>query len=1007
MKKMYAKIFAMLALVFSLISIAGAQDLEITGKVTDAKDGSGLPGVNILLVGTTTGTTSDINGSYKIVAPKGSKLEFRFLGFASQVRVADGSGPIEVALVEEVKNLKEAVVIGYGQVRKKDLTGSLTVVTSKDFQTGVNTTPEALIAGKVAGVSITNNGGSPGSGSTIRIRGGASLNASNDPLFIIDGVPVESGGVSGSPNPLSLINPNDIESFTVLKDASATAIYGSRASNGVIIITTKKGNVNQLRPSLSFSSQNSISQPYRFVDVLSGDEFRQMVKKYGTPSQKALVDTNGKTNTDWQKEIYQMARTHDNNLSLSGNLKIKTGFNLPYRISGGYLFQEGILKKDRMDRFSAGVNLSPVLLNGDLKVNVNFKYAKTANTFANRGAIGSAVTFDPTKPVLATDSAGKGQFGGYTEWSNRNGPLLLAPKNPVGLLNSRKDESDVNRILTNIQLDYALPFFKDIRANLNLGTDRSEGEGTIQVDSIFASDFLRKGVNNYYNQKKQNNLLEFYLNYNKEISSIKSRIDIVAGYGYQDFLTTSFNYADFRYNGDTIPNSKPVFPLDKPQNRLISYYGRLNYVFKEKFLLTGTLRTDGSSRFNKDVRWGLFPSIAGAYTLSEESFIKKIKAINLIKVRVGYGLTGQQDIGNNYAYLPTYQLTSPTAQYQFGNNFFYGYRPSAYDPRIKWESTITTNAALDFSLFSDRVSGSVDFYLKKTDNLLNTIPTPAGANFSDQVLTNVGNIENRGVEININTIPIKTEKYSWSFGFNVTMNRNKVTKLTAVKDTSYPGIYTGGIEGGVGSTIQIHSVGNPTNSFLVYRQVYENGKPVEGQFEDLNKDGRINEDDQYLYKQPAPLTFFGVSTQFQYKKLTVGMVLRGSIGNYVYNNIYSDKGNRNYAFLQNGYVSNISANYNETDFLGKPVGGASTDQVRLSDYYVQNASFLRFDNLFFSYNFGEIAKNFSLAANFNVQNAFVISKYKGVDPEIFGGIDNNFYPRPRVFSLGITANFMP
>jgi TonB-dependent starch-binding outer membrane protein SusC len=1010
MKKLYAKIFAMLALAFSLSNLAFGQELEVSGKVTDAKDGSGLPGVNVLVVGTTNGAISDINGSYKLKAGIGAILEFRFLGFTTERRTVVASAVIDVSLSEEVKNLKEAVVIGYGQVRKKDLTGSLSNVTSKDFQTGINTTPEALIAGKVAGVQITNNGGSPGSGSTIRIRGGASLNASNDPLIIIDGVPVEGGGVSGSPNALSLINPNDIESFTVLKDASATAIYGSRASNGVIIITTKKGSVNQLRPTITLSTQNSVSQPYRFVDVLSGDEFRAMVKQYGTPAQKKLIDTAGTTNTDWQKEIYRLAYTTDNNLSFSGNLKFKEGYNLPYRISGGYLNQQGILKRDQMDRFTGGINLSPVLLNGDLKVNLNFKIARTTNFFANRGAIGSAVVFDPTKPVNATrDSLGNAPFGGYFEWADNTGktPLSLAPKNPVGLLNSREDKSEVNRILTNVQLDYAIPFLKDLRANLNIGTDRSEGKGTVKVDSIYASDFVRKGVNNNYLQKKQNNLLEFYFNYNKEIKEISSRFDVVAGYGYQDFLTNVYNYADFRYNGDTMPNSKPVFATDKPQNRLISYYGRLNYVLMEKFLITGTVRTDGSSRFGNDVRWGFFPSVAGAYTLSEESFIKKIPAINQLKIRVGYGLTGQQDIGSNYAYLPTYRLTNPSAQYQFGDQYYYGYRPSAYDPRIKWEQTATTNAAVDFSLFSDRVSGSVDFYLKETSNLLNTIPTPAGANFSDQVLTNVGSIENRGVEININTIPVQTKDLTWNFGFNVTMNRNRVTKLTAVADSSYPGIYTGGIDGGVGSTIQIHSVGYPTNSFLVYRQVYKDGKPVEGQFEDLNGDGRINEDDQYHYKQAAPTSFYGINTSVQYKKLTVGLVLRGSFGNYVYNNIYSDKGNRNAAFIQTGYVNNISANYLETGFTGKPVGGASTDQTRLSDYFVQNASFLRFDNIFLSYNFGEITKKFSLAANFNVQNAFFISNYEGIDPEIGGGIDNNFYPRPRVFTLGLTANFMP
>jgi iron complex outermembrane receptor protein len=1007
MQKLYALFLTML--VWALVLPGGlyAQTGEVSGKVTDAGDGSPLPGVNVILSGTTNGTVTDVNGLYRIRADVGAKLEFRLLGYSTLVLTLSGK-ELNVSLSEEGKNLKEAVVIGYGQVRKKDLTGSLTSISSKDFQTGNNVTPEALISGKVAGVQITSGGGAPGAGSAIRIRGGASLNASNDPLIIIDGVPVDNGGLAGSPNPLSMINPNDIETFTVLKDASAAAIYGSRASNGVILITTKKGSIGQ-KPSFTFSTQTSISQPRRFVDVLSGDEFRSMIRQFGTKAQKALIDTLGTTNTDWQREIFREARSEDNNLSYSDNLKISEGYNLPFRISGGYMLQNGILKRDRMERATIGVNLSPVFLDGDLKVNINTKYSHTENQFANRGAIGSAVVFDPTKPVNATDSIGSTRFGGFYEWVDNQGrPQGLAPKNPVGLLNSREDLSQVNRFIGNAQFDYALPFLKDLRLNLNIGTDQQTGKGTVKVDSIYASDFIRKGVNNKYLQEKENNLLEFFVNYNKEIPSLKSRIDFVGGYGYQAFKTTNYNYADFRFNGDTMPNSKPVFPKDIQENTLISYYGRINYVFNERYLLTGTLRTDGSSRFSPDVRWGLFPSVAAAWTISEEAFMKdKVKAIDVLKVRLGYGITGQQDIGANYAYLPTYQLTNPAAQYQFGDQFYFGYRPTAYDPRIKWEQTATYNAALDFGFFNNRISGSADFYLKETSNLLNTIPTPAGANFSDQVLTNVGSIENRGFELNINTIPVKTENLQVSLGVNFTSNRNKVTKLTAVTDTNYQGILTGGIDGGVGSTVQIHSVGYPTNSFYVFKQVYKDGKPVEGQFEDLNGDGKINEKDLYHYNSPVPTSFFGINGSVDYKRLSFGFVLRGSIGNYVYNNIHSDKGNRNYAFLQNSFVSNISSNYNETRWTGRPVGGATNDQSRLSDYFVYNASFLRVDNIFLRYNFGEIFRNFNLAASLNVQNAAVFTKYTGIDPEIFGGIDNNFYPRPTTVTIGLTAGFMP
>ena len=973
------------------LSIAGySQEKVITGKVTDSKDGSAMQGVTVAAKGSKTGTQTKADGTYQLsVNSSTSVLVFSFVGYDQQEVSIKGSS-VDIKLVNTTATLGEVVVTGYGTTRKKDLTGSIATVTSKDFQKGSITTPEQLIAGKVAGVSIISNGGQPGSGSTIRIRGGSSLSASNDPLIVIDGVPLDNGSISGGNNPLSFINANDIESFTILKDASAAAIYGTRASNGVIIITTKKGKAGALK--VNFSSVNSASTVTKTVDVLNAGQIREIVNDKGTAGQKAQLGT---ANTDWQSEIYQTALATDNNLSLSGGLK-----GIPYRVSLGYLNQEGILKTDHLEKTSAAIVVNPVLFDKHLKIDINLKGSIQKYRFANQGAIGTAVSFDPTQPVFS----GSKRFGGYFEWLNANGtPNTNAPRNPLNLLYDRNDNSDSKRSIGNIQFDYKFHFLPELRANLNLGYDVSKGTGTIFVSDSSSIEYATKGQNNHYKQTKQNTLLEFYLNYVKDISSIKSRIDVTAGYAYNNYLTTNYNYPSFTARGDTVANSQPTYPFDKPENTLLSYFGRLIYTFKDKYLLTATVRRDGSSRFGPDNRWGFFPSVALAWKIKEESFLKDNRVVSDLKLRLGYGVTGQQDGIGNYDYVSYYSLSSATARYQFGNTYYQMFRPGGFYADRKWEETATYNAAVDYGFADNRITGSIDFYLKKTKDLLNNIPVPAGTNFAAFIVANVGSMENKGVEFSINVQPVRNKQVTWDLGFNVTYNENTITNLTVVPDNPfYLGFPATNIAGAQGFAF-LNAVGSSKSTFYLIHQVYDkSGKPIEGLLEDLNRDGIINENDKYKGKRADPNVFGGLSTNVSYNNWNAGFVVRASFNNYVYNNRYSNSGRLN-QIIGNTVIGNASVNYLETGFTGTAI---NNDWQLLSDYYLQNASFLKMDNAYISYDFGRILKDkASLRLNFNVQNVFVITEYKGLDPEISNGVDNNLYPRPRIFSLGINLDF--
>jgi iron complex outermembrane receptor protein len=860
--------------------------------------------------------------------------------------------------------------------------------------------PQDLLVGKVAGVVVTQGSGAPGSGAQIRIRGGSSVNASNDPLIVVDGFPLDNSGVAGMSNSLATINPNDIENITVLKDASATAIYGARASNGVIIITTKKGAAG--KPTLNYNAQVSVSTQARKAEVLSGDEFRALMSslegQYGINA--AALARLGTENTDWQDEVFRKAVSTDHLISLSGSTQ-----NIPYRISYGFTDQQGILKTTEMERHSINLNVSPTFLNDNLRITAGLKGMHTRHNFGDEGAIGSAVSFDPTQPVYN----GNTRWGGFFTWTldpddPNSDASAIAPRNPVAMLALTDNRSKVYRYIATFEADYRFSFLPELRAHVNMGIDYSKSEGFNNVSPL-APWTSELGVRTDYTGKNQSRLFDFYLNYTKELNNHK--IDFTGGYSYQSFERDGSNFSrsydnsvfyDYELNQDNQFVPRKFIPNP---NYLISFFGRANYNYNGKYLLTATLRTDGSSRFAKENRWGIFPAVAAAWRIKAESFLADIKAISDLKLRLGYGVTGQQDVGGAYPYLPVYVLSTPTAQYQFGNTFYQTFRPSAYDASFKWEETTTYNAGLDIGLISDRLTASVDYYFRESRDLINTIPIPAGSNFNNFLTTNVGNLENRGVEVTLNAKAIKTNSVSWDIGFNLSHNKNKITKLTATDDPNYQGINIGGISGGVGNTVQNNNVGFPQSSFFVFQQIYDaNGRPIEGLYVDRTGNGGnvvSNQLNKFHYKQPAPIVLLGFTSTLSYKNFDFFMAGRVSLGNYVYNNGASN------TFYQAAFNNNTSTFNNLRTFIYDT--GFGTAQY-WSSHYVENGSFFKMDNMSLGYNVTELF-NQKLKARFSftVQNAFMVTNYSGIDPEIANGIDNNIYPRPRVFLVGVNLTY--
>lgn len=999
---------ALLTLLVGLFLSIGAfaQQIAVKGHVKDTT-GEPVIGANVLVKGTTNGTITDFDGNFMLNVPKDAILSVSFVGYKSaEVKAAS---TVMVTLEDDSQVLDAVVVIGYGSVKKNDMTGSVTAIKPDKLNKGLITNAQDMMTGKIAGVSVISKGGAPGEGATIRIRGGSSLTAENDPLIVIDGLAMDNKGVKGLANPLSMVNPNDIESFTVLKDASATAIYGSRASNGVIIITTKKGQAGA-RPTISYDGNVSVSTVKSTVDVMDGDQFRSFIKDIWGEDSEAYSKL-GNANTDWQKEIFRPAVSTDHNLTISGGLK-----NMPYRVSFGYTNQNGIVKTSKFERYTASVSLAPSFFEDHLKINANLKGMIAKNRYADGSAVGSAVSFDPTQSVRSDDPYHQYYFDGYFQWNTDASSLnddtwkrtfnSNAPGNPVALLEEKDDRAISKSLIGNLELDYKFHFLPDLHAHVNGGMDLSTGKQYTDV-SPYSS------TNNYYGsygweQKDKYNLsLNAYLQYSKDFTD-KHRFDVMAGYEWQHFHDTSDQeyWGLYPLSNNVVENRGQRYNNTSSgsatESYLVSFFGRVNYTLLDRYLFTATVRQDGSSRFHKNNRWGLFPSFALGWKLKEEAFLKDVDVLSDLKLRLGYGITGQQNINSgDYPYLAVYETNKDGAYYPIlGEGTTY--RPNAYNPDLKWEKTTTYNVGLDFGFLNNRINGAVDYYYRKTTDLLNSVFVSAGTNFKNKVLSNVGSLENSGIEFSINSKPVVTTDWTWDLGFNITYNKNEITKLTTGDSENYYVAAGDNIGGGRDMKAMAHAVGHPASSFYVYQQVYdENGKPIENEFVDRNGDGTINGDDRYFYKKPTADVLMGLTSRLSYKSWDFSFSLRASLNNYVYNSVEAG-----------GSDCNPTSVYSFGALNNRPLMGVANniqnlkDNTLLSDYFVQNASFMKCDNITLGYSFKKLfGAPIGGRVYAAVQNVFTITKYKGLDPEVEKGLDNNIYPRPLTTLIGLSLNF--
>ena len=973
-------------LLFVPLTIFGQN--TVNGTVTEQSSSLPLPGVNVIIKGTATGTATDFDGNYAINANNADVLVFSFIGYQTQEIIYNGQSTLDVQLIEDASVLDEVVVIGYGSVRKEDLTGTADLVTSDDFNQGPVVSAQQLIAGKVAGVSVTSGSGAPGDGQVVRIRGNGSLSLTNNPLYVLDGIPLDDGAIGGSRNPLNILNPNDIESMVVLKDASATAIYGSRAANGVILITTKKGKDTDFR--FNLHSKVNFLSPVDKVDVWDAEHVRGYVQNI--LQDPAAISRLGNADTDWQNEIYTNAVGTDHSFSALG-----AAWGIPMRASLGYTDQDGILETDNFTRTTASLTLTPSLLDDHLKIELNARGMYTENKFANRDAIGNAATFDPTQPVMSGDPL----FAGYYAWIDPTTgyQLNLANTNPVALIDLVDDTAEVRRLIANAKFDYNLHFFPDLTATINVGIDKSDSNGRkITSEFIPTSNQEFDGSKNIYSQERTNSLFDAYLTYKKSINDMHN-ITAVAGYSYQKFEF----YDDFS-NNTYLDVSDDIVEegVNKSENVLLSYFGRLNYDYKGKYLLTATLRADASSKLNPKDQWGYFPSAALAWNIHKEDFMGD-SVFNELKLRLGYGEIGNVNGLGDYQFLTRYTGNQPTAAYQFGSGFYQTYRPEPINDDLRWEVGKTFNFGVDYALLDNRISGSVNVYKKETQDLIASAFVDPFTNFGNRVDANIGDMENKGIEFTLNVIPVQTDDLEWTISYNVAFNDNEVTNLPFNQPT-------GGISGGVGNNVQIHTEGQVPYSYLVYQQVYDadTGMPIEGVYVDRNGDDIINDDDRYLYKSPFADVLMGLNTNVSYKNWDFTLVSRASLGNYNYNNVDSANGYLR-RLTQNNIIYNLPDDVLNTRFV------ETTENNLLSDYYVQEASFFKIDNITLGYSMPDLFKDISLRLYASLQNVLTITDYEGIDPEILSqqanstqlnaGIDNNFYPRPRTFTLGVNIDF--
>lgn len=969
------KLIQTIKLLAFLIPLGAFSQQVVTGTVTDAGTGTPIPGVNVVIKGTTQGTSTDFDGNFQMEAENGTVLQFSYIGFTTQ-EVAVSGTTMNVSLQEDTEQLEEVVVIGYGAVSQKDVTGAVDQVTAEDFNKGPIVSAQQLIQGKVAGVSISSGGGAPGEGQNIIIRGQGSLSLSSNPLYVVDGIPLADGNIGGSRNPLNFINPNDIESMTVLKDASATAIYGARAANGVIMITTKKGKGREFK--FNYAATTTVYDPTDFVEVMNADQFRSIIQNSGDD---AAISRLGNSDTNWQDEIYRQAIGFDHNFSTTGNIK---GF-MPVRASLGYTDQSGILKGDNFTRTTGSINLRPMLFDGHLKIELNGRGSYTENAFGNRDAIGAAVDFDPTQSIYDPNSP----FANYFTWLNAQGAQnSLAPTNPVALVDLKDDTAEVRHLIANAKVDYQLHFFPDLTATVNVGIDKSDSNGrTILPIEMPSSQNDWNGSLATYSNKSTNKLFDAYLTYTKDINEVHS-INAVAGYSYQ-----SFEFDNDRYDSEAEEDGNDFIFIDRWESVLLSYFGRLNYSFDDRYLFTATLRADASSKLNPDDRWGYFPSFAFAWNINNEQFLENSQVISNLKIRLGYGEIGNVSGLGDYLYLTRYTQSQSNANYQLGSGFYQTYRPEAYNENLRWEVGNTLNAGIDFGLFNNRISGSVNAYIKKTEDLISLVTVDPFTNFSNAIDKNIGDMENKGIEFEINATPVQTEDFTWNVGYNISFNDNELTNLPDE-------VEVGGINGGTGNSIQLHKEGYAPYSFWVYKQVYDDqNRPIEGAVVDRNGDNQINNADRYLYKDPFADIIMGFNTSVNYKNWDLSVATRANLGNYAYNNMASSKtyGLRS---RENSILTNLHTDYFNTGF------NTLTEVNLQSDYYVQDASFFKVDNITLGYTLRDfIDDDLSVRLYGSVQNVLTITDYDGLDPEIYGGIDNNFYPRPRSFVFGVNLDF--
>ncbi|MCM1377979.1 MAG: TonB-dependent receptor [Clostridium sp.] len=1035
------KLWVTIAMVIALAFPALAQKITVHGDVVD-EFGEPLIGATVMEKGTANGTAADIDGNFQISVNPNATLVVSYVGYNPMDVAVKGQTSLHIVLKENATMLKETVVIGYGSVKKADATGSVAMVVPDEVDANIATSAQDLLTGASPGVVVTSSGGSPQGSATIRIRGGASLNANNDPLIVLDGVPLASGDVSGMGNPLAMIAPDNIESMTILKDASATAIYGSRASNGVIIITTKKGKSG--RPQVNFSANVSVNTPRKTWEVLGAAEYSDMIRKYWGADSEAAAAL-GTADTNWQDEVLRTAVSHEYNLSVGGTV----GF-LPYRVSGSYASNSGILKDTRMQRVTAGFNLTPQFFGGLLKINANVKGYYIRNNWADTGSIGSAVSFNPTVPVMSNIASGNEQFpyfwNGYTTiYGGKHQFNVNAALNPLAMIKDKTNYSDVWRSNGNIQIDYAFHFLPDLHANLNLGYDVAKSTSVTEIaqnsPTAWKNNF-QNGAATYehYYELKRNTLLDFYLNYKKNFDAIESNLDVMAGYSWQRFdyhnrgngtlmLSSGFlptgevltpqevtpdGYVINQAGDELYQLNKPAYityPYSSGNLMLVSFFGRLNYSFKDTYLLTFTLRDDGTSRFSKDNRWGLFPSVALGWKINNMPFMENFRAdMNEFKLRLGWGVTGQQDVGGWFPYMATY---SQSTQGSFYPNMWNGqyllnpalgitsdnvisntYYPNGYNSNLKWEETTTWNVGVDMGWWNNRLTVALDWYLRNTKDLLSFVTATPGAFTTNMLDQNIGTLRNIGVEATIGARIFDTRDFTWQSTLNAAWNKNEITKLN--NEGTY--VQTGGISGGNGNTVQVHQVGYPAFSYLLYEQIYDQaGNPIEGAYVDQDGNGTIDSNDLVIKHSRDPKVTLSWNNTFTWKNWDLGFQLRASIGNYVYNNALAGNSTLSETF-RNG-LSNLM----KTDFY---MQGGQTTNTYLSDYWLENAGFVRCDNITLGYTWPNLLNdNLRLRVFGAVQNPFVITKYKGLDPEVFDGIDNSVYPRPVTFTLGVVATF--